>query len=97
MAQAGLLQVPLRRSVAARGLQGDQPLRFTRWDAEIENEIFAGEAVDFVFKVLDPLQEFRALRGGNARGLMRQIGGDVAIHENNLAASDRARYPRATL
>jgi len=40
--------------------------------------------------VLDPLQEFRALRGRNARGLMRQIGGDVAIHENNLPLSSAA-------
>jgi len=87
--QAGFEQIFLRGGVTARRFTSDEALRFLRRDAKVEDEIFAGKAVDFVFEVLDPFQEFGALRWRDAGGLVRQIGADVAVDKNNLAAVER--------
>ena len=42
------------------------------------------KAVDVVFEVLNPGNEFDALVRRNARGLMGQIGGDVAIGKDQF-------------
>jgi hypothetical protein len=56
-----------------------------RGHTKIEDEIFARKAVDAVFEVLDPLQKIGAFLWRNARGLVREVGADVAVYKNNLA------------
>jgi hypothetical protein len=89
MAQAGLQYIFLRGSVSARGLARNEPLGFLGRNAKVKNQILPWEAVDFVFEVLDPFEKLGALRGRDTRGLMRQIGSDVAVDEDNLTAVQR--------
>ena len=60
------------------------------WDAEIDHAIFARKAVDFVFEVANPVGELSArLRRHDAGGLVREVGADVAIDEDDLAFGER--------
>src|SRR5215467_1369278 len=53
---------------------------------KVEHQIFLRQSVDAVFQMLDPCAELGALFRSAACGLVRQIGGDVAVGENDLAA-----------
>lgn len=85
MAETGLLQVLLHGCVGAGGLAGDEFLGLTWGDTEIEDECFAGEAINVVFEMLDPVDESGAILGRNASRLMGQIRSDVAVSEDDLA------------
>src|SRR5713226_6330814 len=84
--KAGLEQIFLGRGVGARRLALDQPLRFSRRHAKVEDETFAGKAVNAVLEMLDPFQKSGTLLRGDTSGLVSEDGTDVAVHKNNLAA-----------
>src|SRR5260370_39193956 len=77
VAETGLLQVFLRRSVPASRFARDQPLGFQGWNAQVKDEALAREAVNGVLEMLDPFQECGTLRGRDASGLVGEIGGHV--------------------
>jgi len=83
--KTGFEQIFLGGGVAARRFAFNEPLRFLRGNPKVEDEAFAGKAVDAVLEMLDPLQKFGALGRGDARGLVSEVGTDVAVHQNNLA------------
>ena len=85
VAKTGFEEIFARGGVAAGGFAFDEPLGFLRGNAQVEDETFAGKAVNGVLEMLDPLEEFRALGGGDASGLMSEVGADIAVHQNNLA------------
>src|SRR5260370_39133290 len=53
--------------------------------AKVENQVLAGQFVDAIFEMLDPATKLVTLFGDDARGLMREIGADVAVDENDFA------------
>src|SRR6267378_6356100 len=54
-------------------------------DAEIEDEVLTRQAVNAVFEMLDPATKVGALVRRGARGLVREIGADVAVDESDFA------------
>src|SRR5580765_1353062 len=77
--------------ICSRRFFGDQVLRFVWRDAEVEDQIFLGQAIDAVFEVLDPGEEFFAVFRGAAGGLMGEIRAHVAVAENNSSISQRGK------
>src|SRR6266436_7962373 len=55
--KTGLKQIFLGGGVATRRFAFDQPLGFLRGHAKVEDQAFAGKAVDAVLEMLDPFQE----------------------------------------
>src|SRR6202453_2378019 len=60
-------------------------MSFGRWHAKIDDEIFSGQRVHLIFKLLEPLQEFGALFGRDASALMREIRSDVTVGDDGLS------------
>jgi len=89
VAEAGFLQVFLSGGITPGSLERDQALSLVRGHTEIEDEVFARQAIDVVFEMLDPGEEFGTLCRRNARGLVRQVGADVAVNNDNLAVVQR--------
>jgi len=83
VAEIGLLDVLLCAGVAALGFAGDQFLGVARRNAEIEDKIFAWQAVDVVFEMFDPGHECGAFFRGSAGDLMGEVGGNVAVGEDD--------------
>ena len=88
VAQAGFQQILLRRSVTARGFLRDEFLGFASGNAQVQDEVFAGQAVNSIFEVLNPFEKRGAPAGSDAGGLMGEVRSDVAIGENNLAVAE---------
>ena len=86
MADAGLKDVVSGIRVGAGGLLGNERLCLLRSYAEVKHQILFGEAVDPVLEVLDPRTELSTLFGGTTSCLVRKVGADVAIGEDDLAA-----------
>ncbi len=89
MAQAAFLNVLFCCGVTARGFLRNQRLRLRWRHAQINHAIFTRQTVDAVFKMLEPGDEFFALRGVHASRLMRKIRRDVAVREHQLAFRER--------
>src|SRR5271165_3919708 len=87
--QAGLLQIVGGGSVIAGSLLLDHFLGFRRRHAEIQDQLFARQAVDGIFHVADPIEKFRAFLRHATRALMRKIGAHVSVGKNNLAIAQR--------
>ena len=67
----------------------DQAMRLDRGDAQIDDQVFDGQAVKAIFETFQPGEEFIALVGGHAFGLVREIGADIAIGKNNFPGRQR--------
>jgi hypothetical protein len=77
-------QIRVSAGPASATLAG-KTMRFGNRHAQIKHQIFSGQAVDFVFELLEPSDEFVAPLDGHARALVRQIRRDVAIGEDGLS------------
>src|SRR6266568_3202117 len=89
MADVGFLQVAALRGVVARSLARDQLLGLRRGKTEINHQALGGQGVNAVFEMPEPGQEFGALIGSDAGGLMRQVRSDVAVGQKRLASGER--------
>jgi hypothetical protein len=89
----GFEEVVLRGSIGTRRLLCDKSLCLGWRDAQVQDQAFAREAVDVVFEMLDPSDEFGAFFCGSAGGLMGKIRTDIAVGKNNLAVA-QSRFER---
>lgn len=89
MAKAGFQDVSLGPGVAAGGLPGNERLRFSRRNAQVEHQVFARQAVDAVLEIFDPIYESVTLGGVHASRLMREIRADVTVDEHDPALGER--------
>lgn len=88
MGQIRLLQVALARRVLSRRFLSDQALRLSSGHAEINHQVLARQAVDFVFELLQPMKERSALSHRHAGALVREIRADIAVGEEDLAGGE---------
>lgn len=84
MRQICFLQIVPPARIASRVLFADHGLCFRGGQAQINHDIFARQAVDAVFQLLEPAQKFRQLPPGNSRALMRQVRADVTVRKNHF-------------
>src|SRR5258708_17798288 len=85
MAQAGFQKILFCAGIAALRFERDQFLGLERRNAQVQDEVFSWKVVDVVLEVLDPSSKVVALFWCDARGLMGQIGADVAVDQNDFA------------
>jgi hypothetical protein len=83
--EIGFVNVMAQLCVIAGGLFADQAMSFGGWHAKIDDEIFGGQRVHLIFKLLEPLQEFGAFFGRDASALMREIRSDVTVGDDGLS------------
>src|ERR1700730_16889664 len=85
MLQAGFEKIAFGARVAARRFLLHEFLCFARRHAQVHNDVLARQFVNVVFQVLNPLAELRTPFKCSSGGLMREIGTDVAVDENDFA------------
>lgn len=89
MVETGFQQVLFRGSVGARGFLLHESLRVHRRHPKIQDERLARKAVDVVFEMFDPGEEFGPALSRGARGLVREIRTDITVGENDLPRIQR--------
>ena len=70
-----------------RSISGYEFLRFQRVEHEGRGRDFAREIVDFIFQVANPAGKFFAFCGRDAGGLVREVGANVAIDQDDLPSA----------
>jgi hypothetical protein len=78
----------LRISVGALRFLTDEFLRHTGWNAKVDDAIFTREIVNFVFQVANPAGKFFAFGWRNAGGLVREVGANVAVDQDDLTLGE---------
>ncbi len=86
MAEACFLQIMLGGSISALGFAPDEGLRMERRKTQVEDQRFSRQTVDAIFEMFDPCLERGALRSGDSCGLMGEVGADIAVGHDRLAA-----------
>src|SRR6267154_1248234 len=84
MAQAGLQEILLRSGIGALRFEGDQFLGLERRNAQVQDKVLSWKVVNVVLEVFDPASKVVSFFWRNARGLMGQIGADVAVDQNDF-------------
>ncbi len=74
--------------VIAGSLFADQAMSFGGRHAKIDDEIFGGQGVHLIFKLLEPLQEFGAFFGRDTSALVREIRADVTVGDDGLSGGE---------
>lgn len=85
MREIRFLQIVPAARVTSRVLFADHGLRFCGGQAQINHDIFARQAVDAVFQLLEPAQKVCQLPPGDSRALMRQVRADITVRKNHFA------------
>ncbi len=86
MAEARFLQIMLGGSVRALGFAPDESLRIARRKTQVEDQRFSRQTVDTIFEMFDPCLEGGALGSRDSCGLMGEVGADIAVGQDHLAA-----------
>src|SRR5579864_7028334 len=84
--QAGLQEVAFGAGVTSRRLLRHEFLRFARRHAQVQYQVLARQLINSVFQMLDPLPELFTHLGFRASRLVREIGADVAVDENDFTS-----------